>query len=127
MKAINLHQKFGLFEDQWSPKIIAQLNGQDVKLAKIEGSFVWHAHEEQDELFHVIRGRMTMEFRDRSVEVEPGEIIVVPKGGRAQTRCTREEVWISCYSSPMTPQHTGGVDDPRAVETIARTSDRSAP
>ena len=65
MDAISLTVKFSLFEDQWTPKIIAQLNGQDVKLAKIQGEFLWHAHDEQDELFHVIRGRMTMEFRDR--------------------------------------------------------------
>ena len=114
MKAINLHQKFGLFEDQWSPKIIAQLNGQDVKLAKIEGSFVWHAHEEQDELFHVIRGRMTMEFRDQSVEVEPGEIIVVPRGVEHRP-VAQEEVWILLFE-PHDTAHTGGVEDPRAVD-----------
>ena len=76
MKVLNLEEKFGLFDDHWSPKIIAQLNGQDVKLAKIEGAFVWHAHKDQDELFQVIRGQMTMEFRDQSVEVAPRPTIM---------------------------------------------------
>ena len=116
MKALNLHQKFGLFEDQWSPKIIAQLNGQDVKLAKIEGTFVWHAHDEQDELFHVIRGQMTMEFRDRSVDVGPGEIIVVPKGVEHRP-VTTAEVWILLFE-PHDTAHTGGVEDPRTVENF---------
>lgn len=114
MKVLNLQEKFGLFDDQWSPKIIAQLNGQDVKLAKIEGTFIWHAHDEQDELFQVIQGHMTMEFRDRTVEVGPGEIIVVPKGVEHRP-VTREEVWILLFE-PHDTAHTGGVDDPRAVE-----------
>ncbi len=117
MKVLNLEEKFGLFDDHWSPKIIAQLNGQDVKLAKIEGAFVWHSHKDQDELFQVIRGQMTMEFRDQSVEVGPGEIIVVPKGVEHRP-VTREEVWILLFE-PHDTQHTGGIDDPRAVETCA--------
>ena len=114
MKALILQHKFSLFEDQWSPKIIAQLNGQDVKLAKIKGTFVWHSHEAQDELLHVIRGRMTMEFRDRSVAVGPGEIIVVPKGVEHRP-VTEEEAWILLFE-PCDTEHTGGVEDPRAVD-----------
>jgi len=114
MNTINLQQKFGLFTDQWSPKIIAQLNGQDVKLAKIQGEFVWHAHAEQDELFLVVHGRMTMEFRDRKTEVGPGEIIVVPKGVEHRP-VTTEEVWIMLFE-PQEIHHTGGVADDRMVE-----------
>ena len=114
MQALNLQQKFSLFQDQWSPKIIAQLNGQDVKLAKIQGEFVWHAHDDQDELFHVIQGSMIMEFRDRSVEVGPGEIIVVPKGVEHRP-VTKEEVWILLFE-PCDIQHTGGVADDRQVD-----------
>ena len=116
MNALNIQQKFSLIQEQWSPKIIAQLNGQDVKLAKIEGTFVWHAHDLQDELFHVIKGHMTMEFRDRSVEVGPGEIIVVPKGVEHRP-VTQEEVWILLFE-PHDTDHTGGVDDPRAVSSF---------
>ena len=114
MDAISLTEKFSLFEDQWTPKIIAQLNGQDVKLAKIQGEFLWHAHDEQDELFHVILGRMTMEFRDRKVEVGPGEIIVVPKGVEHRP-VTDEEVWILLFE-PQNIHHTGGVVSDRTVE-----------
>jgi mannose-6-phosphate isomerase-like protein (cupin superfamily) len=114
MDAISLTEKFSLFEDQWTPKIIAQLNGQDVKLAKIQGEFLWHAHDEQDELFHVIRGRMTMEFPDRKVEVGPGEIIVVPKGVEHRP-VTEEEVWILLFE-PQDIHHTGGVASERTVE-----------
>ena len=103
MHAISLNEKFGLFNEQWTPKIIAQLNGQDVKLAKIQGEFLWHAHDDQDELFHVIRGRMTMEFRDRNVAVGPGEIIVVPKGVEHRP-VTDEEVWILLFRD----MHVGG-------------------
>ena len=114
MYVISLYQKFDLFDEQWTPKIIAQLNGQVVKLAKIEGEFLWHAHAEQDELFHVIRGRMTMEFRDRKVEVGPGEIIVVPKGVEHRP-VTDEEVWILLFE-PQDIHHTGGVVSDRTVE-----------
>ena len=113
MKAISIEQKFGLFEAQWTPKIIAQLNGQDVKLAKIQGEFMWHAHAEQDELFHVIRGTMTMEFRNRKVEVGPGEIIVVPKGEEHRP-VTEEEVWILLFE-PQDTHHTGGQETARTV------------
>ena len=114
MKAISIAQKFGLFEEQWTPKIIAQLNGQDVKLAKIQCEFMWHAHAEQDELFHVIKGKMTLEFRDRSVEVGPGEIIVVPKGVEHRP-VTQEEVWILLFE-PQDTHHTGGQTTARTVE-----------
>ncbi len=77
---INLAEKLDLFSDQWSPKIIAELNGQQVKLVKFSGDFVWHSHELEDELFLVVRGRFRMDFRDRSEWVEAGEMIVVPKG-----------------------------------------------
>lgn len=114
MRAISLTEKFGLFNEQWTPKIIAQLNRQDVKLAKIQGEFLWHAHDDQDELFHVIRGRMTMEFRDRKVAVGPGEIIVVPKGVEHRP-VADEEVWILLFE-PQDIHHTGGVQSNRTVE-----------
>lgn len=113
MHAISIREKFGLFEDQWSPKIIARLNGQDVKLAKIQGEFLWHAHDGQDELFLVVKGRMTMEFRDREVEVGEGEIIVVPKGVEHRP-VTGDEVWILLFE-PQDIHHTGGVDSERTV------------
>ena len=80
MNSINIQSKLASFSDHWSPKIIASLNGQEVKLAKFEGSFHWHSHADADEMFLVIEGSFTMEFRDRSVELAEGQMIVVPKG-----------------------------------------------
>ena len=77
---INLAEKFALFSDHWSPKIIAALNGQHVKLVKFRGEFVWHRHADEDELFFVVDGSFRMEFRDRTVELAAGELLVVPRG-----------------------------------------------
>ena len=80
MKAINLADKFSLFSEQWSPKIIAEMNDYHFKLAKIQGDFVWHTHHDTDEVFLVIDGRMDIEFQDGSVALQAGELLVVPKG-----------------------------------------------
>ena len=80
MERIDLDHALSRFDDHWSPKIIAALNGQEVKLAKFRGAFDWHAHAEEDELFLVLAGAFRMEFRDRSVELERGQMIVVPRG-----------------------------------------------
>ena len=79
MKVINILEKYAAFDAQWSPHVIAELNCQQVLLAKVQGEFVWHAHAEEDELFHVVKGQLHMEFRDRTEVVNPGEIIVIPK------------------------------------------------
>ena len=78
--AIDLESKLALFDDHWSPRIVAALNGQEVKLAKFIGAFDWHRHSDVDEMFLVIRGGFRMEFRDRSVELTEGQMIVVPRG-----------------------------------------------
>lgn len=79
-EAVNLAEKYGRFADQWSPRVIAALNDYQVKLAKIQGEFVWHDHAETDELFLVVKGEMTIELRDGSVTLREGELFVVPKG-----------------------------------------------
>ncbi len=80
MNRIHLADKLALFSSHWDPKIIAELNGQHVKLAKIHGEFVWHHHEHEDELFLVLRGSFRMEYRDRTVELREGDMVVVPRG-----------------------------------------------
>lgn len=80
MERIDLEQALSRFDDHWSPRIIASLNGQEVKLAKFSGAFQWHAHPDADEMFLVLKGSFTMEFRDRSVEVTEGQVVVVPRG-----------------------------------------------
>lgn len=80
MDRINIAEKFARFSDSWSPKVIGELNGQHVKLARIEGEFEWHHHEHEDELFLVIEGDMVMHYRDRSIELRAGELVIVPRG-----------------------------------------------
>jgi mannose-6-phosphate isomerase-like protein (cupin superfamily) len=80
MEPVNIARKLALFHDHWCPRIVAELNGQHVKLVKFQGPFVWHQHDDEDELFLVVKGRFRMEFRDRAVWIEEGEFLVVPRG-----------------------------------------------
>lgn len=80
MEKINFNEKLDLFNDYWNPRIIAELNGQQVKLAKFKGDFVWHKHDDEDEMFYVIRGELALEFRDKTVYLKANECIVVPRG-----------------------------------------------
>jgi len=105
MNKINLIEKFGRFADHWSPKIVAALNGQHVKLVKFRGEFVWHQHENEDELFLVVAGKFRMEFRDRSVELREGEMIVVPRGVEHRP-VADEEVSVLLFE-PATTVNTG--------------------
>jgi mannose-6-phosphate isomerase-like protein (cupin superfamily) len=79
-KAINLDEKFGLFTEQWKPKVIAEMNDYQFKVVKLQGDFVWHDHKDTDETFIVIEGTLRIDFRDGAVEIRPGEMFVVPKG-----------------------------------------------
>jgi len=118
MKAVNILEKLNLFQDRWSPKIIASLNGQDVKLAKLKGEFIWHDHAEEDELFMVIRGRLTIEFRDRKEIVNEGEIIIVPRGVEHRP-VAEEEVHVLLFE-PSAIKHTGDVLVKQTVESFDR-------
>ena len=114
MNVINLDQKFSLFQDQWSPKVIAELNGQKVKLAKVQGEFVWHDHEHEDELFFVVKGELIIEFRDRTEVIKAGEMIVVPRGVEHKP-IAKEEVWIMLFE-PAQIKHTGEVEHELTVK-----------
>jgi mannose-6-phosphate isomerase-like protein (cupin superfamily) len=113
MEAINLAAKLGQFAEYWQPKVIAELNGQQVKLVKFQGPFVWHHHENEDELFWVLKGRLRMEFRDRNVWLEPGELIVVSRGVEHRP-CADEEVHVALFE-PATTLNTGNVVNERTV------------
>jgi len=80
MHAVNLAEKFSLFSDHWNPRVVGELNGQQVKLAKLKGEFVWHKHDNEDELFYVLEGLLKIEFRNKTVEIHKNEFIIVPKG-----------------------------------------------
>ena len=114
MQVINLEQKFGLFNDHWSPKIVASLNGQTVKLAKIQGEFVWHNHEHEDEMFLILKGELVIEFRDRVETLKEGEMIVIPKGVDHRP-VAKEEVQLMLIE-PIGVKHTGDVKSEKTVE-----------
>ena len=98
---INLPEKFALFDDYWNPRIIGEMNGQHIKIAKTNGEFVWHSHTDEDELFVVVRGRLFMDFRDRTVTVEPGELLLVPRGTEHRPH-TEAETWIMMIEPTFT-------------------------
>jgi mannose-6-phosphate isomerase-like protein (cupin superfamily) len=90
MDKVNLAEKFSLFQGHWDPKIVGELNGQYVKLVKFQGEFVWHMHENEDELFMVIKGEYKVQFRDKTVTLNEGEFIIVPRGIEHCPRADRE-------------------------------------
>lgn len=118
MEKVNLQQQFANFSDHWSPKIVGELNGQQVKLVKFGGPFVWHHHEAEDELFLVLKGRLRMEFRDRNVELEEGEFLIVPRGVEHRP-VAEEEVHVMLFE-PATTLNTGNVQDDRTLEVLDR-------
>lgn len=118
MDGIDLREKFAAFSEHWSPRIVAELNGQHVKLVKFRGAFVWHHHENEDELFLVHRGRFRMEFRERIVELGAGEMIVVPRGVEHRP-VADEEVEVVLFE-PAGTLNTGNVLDERTVREPAR-------
>jgi mannose-6-phosphate isomerase-like protein (cupin superfamily) len=115
---INLAEKFAQFSDQWSPKIVADLNDSQVKLAKVEGEFVWHNHADEDELFLVVKGELTIELRDGQVTLGPGELVVIPKGVEHRP-VAREEVQLILIE-PKGIKHTGDVVSERTVTKYSR-------
>lgn len=109
MTRISLSEKFSLFSEHWRPKVIAALNGQEIKLAKVKGEFPWHHHETADEFFLVWKGKFRVEFRDRMVELLPGECVVVPRGIEHRT-CADEEAEILLFE-PSGVVNTGNITD----------------
>ena len=108
MKKVNLSEKFKLFNDHWNPRIVGELNGQYVKLAKLKGPFVWHHHEEEDELFLVIKGVLKIEFRDRTETLHPGEFLIVTKGTEHRP-VADEEVEVMLFE-PSATLNTGSTE-----------------
>ena len=118
MQKVNLREKFALFSRHWAPKIVGDLNGQQVKLVKFQGAFVWHRHDAEDELFLVIQGRFRMEFRDRSVTLEEDEFLIVPRGVEHRP-VADEEVWVLLFE-PATTLNTGNTTGELTQATLDR-------
>lgn len=112
---INLAEKFATFEEQWAPRLAARYNGNEVRLAKVEGEFHWHKHDETDELFFVIEGALDMEFRDGTERLEQGDMIVVPRGTEHRPCARHGEVKLLIMDAEGTP-NTG--DEATAVKPV---------
>jgi len=118
VERIDLSEKLSRFDERWSPRIVAELNGQHVKLAKLEGEFVWHSHAEEDELFLVLKGKLTIELRDGVVVLAPGQMVVVPRG--VEHRPVADgEVHVLLFE-PAGTLNTGDVRNERTVEEPKR-------
>jgi mannose-6-phosphate isomerase-like protein (cupin superfamily) len=113
MNKINVQEKLSLFNDHWNPRIIAVLNGQQVKLAKFQGEFIWHKHDDEDELFMVIKGSFEMHFRDQTILLKEGEIIIVPRGTEHRP-VANEEVHVLLFE-PATTVNTGDLQNDKTI------------
>lgn len=116
MDVVNLKACFERFADHWSPKIVGEVNGQHVKLAKLKGEFVWHEHASEDELFLVVRGTLRIHFEERVLTLREGEFTIVPRGVR-HLPVAAEEVWVLLFE-PKGTVSTGAEDDAKATEGV---------
>ena len=115
MNKINLVQKFSLIDKPWQPKIISEMNGSYIKLAKLKGEFVWHHHDTEDELFVVVKGHLLIRLHDGDIYLEPGELVVIPKGVE-HLPVAQEEVHVMLIE-PKTTVNTGNIQSDRTIES----------
>jgi mannose-6-phosphate isomerase-like protein (cupin superfamily) len=115
---INLAEKLGRFAEHWSPRVVTELNDNHVLLAKVQGEFIWHQHAEEDEMFLVLEGELTIELRDGAVHLGPGEMVVIPKG--VEHRPIAEKEVHLMLIEPKVTRHTGDVVSDRTVHQYAR-------
>jgi mannose-6-phosphate isomerase-like protein (cupin superfamily) len=116
IRKVNLEESFGRFSEHWVPRIVGALNGQLVKIAKVQGAFDWHRHPGEDELFLVVRGHLDLHFRDGILSLGPGELCVVPRGVEHRPEA-REETWILLFE-PEGTLNTGDRRTPRTVDDL---------
>ncbi len=118
MEKVSIQQKLSLFNDHWNPRIVGELNGQQVKAAKLKGEFFFHHHDHEDELFLVIKGTLKMEFLDRTEIINEGEFIIVPRGVEHKP-IAEEEVHILLFE-PATTLNTGNVENDRTKRELEK-------
>jgi mannose-6-phosphate isomerase-like protein (cupin superfamily) len=117
MEKVNLSEKLTYFSDYFNPRVVGELNGQHVKLVKFKGEFVWHHHEHEDELFYVVKGSFDMHLRDKTITVNTGEFIIMPKGVEHKP-VAKEEVEIMLFE-PATTINTGNVENELTRKNLA--------
>jgi mannose-6-phosphate isomerase-like protein (cupin superfamily) len=115
IEKVNLQQKLSLFNEHWSPKIVGELNGQHVKLVKVEGEFTWHHHDDEDELFLILKGSLTIKLRDRDILLDEGEFVVIPRGVEHKP-VAREEAHILLLEPATLTRNTGNVENELTTE-----------
>jgi len=118
MEKVNLVDKLGSFREHWSPKIVGDLNGHQVKLVKFQGPFVWHHHDHEDELFLVVKGRFRMELKDRHIWIEEGEFIIIPRG--VEHRPVADEEAHVLLFEPASTLNTGNVRNERTLDRLEK-------
>jgi len=118
MQKINLSEKFSLFTNHWEPKILGELNGQYVKIAKLKGEFVWHQHENEDELFWVIKGSLTIKLRDRDIHLEEGEFFIIPRGTEHMP-VAEKEVHVLMFE-PKDTVNTGNANSDKTLDELEK-------
>ena len=118
MEKINLAEKLSRFSDYFNPRIAGELNGQQIKLVKFKGEFIWHQHDNEDELFYVVKGSFDMEFRDKTITINKGEFIIVPRGVEHKP-ASKEEVEIMLFE-PASTVNTGNVINEKTVTDLKR-------
>jgi mannose-6-phosphate isomerase-like protein (cupin superfamily) len=118
MTKVNIEEKLTLFNEQWQPKIVGELNGQYVKLVKFQGPFVWHHHDDEDEMFFVVKGRFRMEYEDYEEWIEEGEFVIVPRGVEHKP-VAEEEAHVLLFE-PASTLNTGNVENERTVPELDR-------
>jgi len=118
MSKVNLFEKFSLFDSYWNPKIVGELNNQYIKLAKLKGEFLWHHHENEDELFMVVKGRLTIKLRDGDIELNEGEFYIIPKGTEHMPKA-ENEVHVLMFE-PKSTVNTGSANSEKTINDLEK-------
>ncbi len=118
MNKVNLSEKFSLINKYWDPKVVGELNNQYVKIAKLKGEFVWHHHEQEDELFMVIKGHLTIKLRESKIELNEGEFYIIPKGVEHMP-VAEDEVHVLMFE-PQTTVNTGNADSDKTISNLEK-------
>lgn len=118
MNVVDLAEKLSLFSEYWQPKVVGELNNQYVKIAKLKGEFVWHHHENEDELFMVVKGRLTIKLKDQEVQLSEGQFFIIPRGVE-HCPIAEEECHVMLFE-PKSVLNTGNVTNEKTVETLEK-------
>jgi len=118
MEAVNLLEKFDLLNEYWSPRLVGELNNQAVKIAKLKGEFIWHHHENEDEMFFVIKGELIIKLKDQDILLKENEFFIIPKGTEHKP-IAKDEVWVMMFE-PISTINTGNIKSDITIDKIER-------